>query len=166
MDHPPAALVGAGDGLTPPRPFGPSFGWRERCETRTVAAVKLRLFRDSIRFRVRRPDLEALCSAGCVEHVVRIGPEPADLFTYRLRVVALPDWSVARSGLGLTVDIPAEAVRRWTASAEVGLSHTAPWGVRVMVEKDFPCMEPRPGEGNEGTFPRPSGTLPACTAGA
>ncbi len=126
--------------------------------------VKLRLFKDSIRFRVRRPDVEELLSKGQIEHGVRIGPGQADLLTYRLRTVADGDHSVTRLGLGLEVRILETAARNWAESSAVGIGFTTPWGSRVLVEKDFPCLEPRPGEGNEGAFPRPAEVPPTCSA--
>ena len=126
--------------------------------------VKLRLFKDSIRFRVRRPDLAELLSKGSIEHGVRIGPGEADLLTYRLRTVPDGEHAVTPLGLGLEVRIPEAAARDWAESSAVGIGFTTPWGSRVLVEKDFPCLEPRPGEGNEGAFPRPVDVPPTCSA--
>jgi hypothetical protein len=128
--------------------------------------VKLRVFKDSIRFRIRRPDLDRLVSEGEVAHAVRTGPTEEHFLTYRLRKTDGTDPMLEPLPSGLCVHLPGVDVERWAAGPETGLEFRTPWGVRVLVEKDFPCMEPRVGEGNEGTFDRPITESAACKADA
>ncbi len=126
--------------------------------------MKLRFFGSSIRFRVRKQDIRMLVSDGFVEKSVRVGPMPEDVLAYRLEVIEDASWVLRPLSRGLAVCIPQALANQWADSAEVGLSFTAPWGVRVLIEKDFPCLEPSSGESDEGTFARPAGEPVQCTA--
>jgi hypothetical protein len=124
--------------------------------------MKLRLFNDSVRVRVRRPDVRTLMESGRVEHEVVVGPEAADRLTYSLALGNV--WRLEPHRAGLSVTIPREDAEAWADSGRIGLGFTAPWGTRVLVEKDFPCMEPRPDEADEGTYPRAVGMPGSCPA--
>ena len=128
--------------------------------------MKLRLFKDSVRFRVRRPDLDRLMSVGEVGHSVRTGPSDGDRLVYRLRKSDGDVPVLEPLSTGLCVQLPAVDVERWASGPETGIEFRTPWGVRVLVEKDFPCMEPRTDEGNEGTFDRPISESGTCNADA
>ncbi len=128
--------------------------------------MKLRLFKDSVRFRVRRPDLERLVSSGEVVHSVRTGADDAHRLEYRLVSADVPGPVLEPLPSGLCVRLPSADVGRWAAGPETGIEFRTPWGVRVLVEKDFPCMEPRIDEGNEGTFDRPISESGTCNADA
>ena len=128
--------------------------------------MKLRLFKDSVRFRVRRPDLDRLMSVGEVGHLVRTGPSEENRLVYLLRKSAGTIPTLDPLPSGLCVHLPAVEVERWAAGPETGIEFRTPWGVRVLVEKDFPCMEPRIDEGNEGTFERPLSASGTCNADA
>lgn len=126
--------------------------------------MKLRLFGDSVRVRVRKPDIQALVSDGFIEKSLRTGAGTADVFAYRLELVETPGWELRSLPRGISISIPQAVANQWAATETVGISFTAPWGVRVLIEKDFPCLEPRPGETEDGTFARPEGEPIRCTA--
>lgn len=124
--------------------------------------MKLRLYKESIRFRLRKPDVERLLGNGEVLHAVRTGPGPADILSYRIVAEGRPGAALEPEARGLTVRLPREQVHAWAGGPETGLRFQAPWGTVVLVEKDFPCMETRPDEGNEGTYERPSDEPSVC----
>jgi hypothetical protein len=126
--------------------------------------VKLRLFGETIRFRVRKPDIVALMAEGFVERSVRVGPAEGDVIAYRLELVEEATWDLRSLVRGLAVAIPNAVANRWAESDAVGISFTSEWGSRVVIEKDFPCLEPRPGETDEGSFARPKGEPVQCAA--
>ena len=51
--------------------------------------------------------------------------------------------------------LPEAAARVWSAGMEVGLYSEQSWGLTIAVEKDFKCLEPRPGEVDTDAFERP-----------
>ncbi|HEX8911594.1 MAG TPA: hypothetical protein VF796_04485 [Humisphaera sp.] len=129
--------------------------------------MKLRIKGDSIRLRVTQPELAALLNAGRAADAVRLGPRPQDRLTYALRT-ATDDGplrvehaaAVGGAGAEVTVVLPREAVRRWRRPDEVGIAGDVPLGdgtvLRVLVEKDFACLDARPEDQDAGTFPNPA----------
>ena len=127
--------------------------------------MKLRLVPDAVRLRLRRGDLTELLATGAVECSVQVGVLPAARLSYRLE---LSD-EIAAGELhpfsgGLCVRIPRPDAMVWSAGDEAGLCYQTPWGVRLLIEKDFACLELRPGESNYDTFNRPAATADVSPA--
>ena len=120
--------------------------------------VKLRLNEDSIRFRLRQSDVQALLVAGWAESSVALSGLALG-FGLRLRE---GEADVTLEGSRLTVFVPVADAQRWASAETVGLEYILRSGTRLLVEKDFACLEPRPGESNEGTFARPVSEPPSC----
>jgi hypothetical protein len=128
--------------------------------------MKVRLFRSSVRFRVRKPDLETLLRQGSLTERLVVDPASGAGIEFRLELAqGIDALELAAQKSGCAIRVPHAMAIAWAASSEVGLHGETAWGVRLIVEKDFACLEPRPGEANDGTFPRPSGPDAAqCSA--
>lgn len=116
-------------------------------------AVKIRLQRGSVRFRLRQGDVKSLVDSGRADEPVRLGGAE---FVSTLQLGEGPA-SLRLDGARLVASIPAADARPWAAGNEVGLYYTMPEGTRLLVEKDWACLEPAAGESNDGAFPRPDG---------
>lgn len=123
--------------------------------------MKIRLQTGSVRFRLRQSEVKNLIatghaveiltlSHGTLENLLELGDGPPE-------VILL--------GAGLVTRIPAVDVRRWAEGCDVGLRYTLPTGTQLLVEKDWACLEPTPGESNEDTFARP-GSAAALVPGS
>jgi hypothetical protein len=117
--------------------------------------VKLRILDDSIRLRLARAEVDLLAAVGEVSGTTRF-PGGAEL-TYRL---ASGDTFTADSADGVvTILIPAVDVAAWTSDDEqIGLYANLPTAggeLRIIVEKDFHCLIPRPGIDPADFFPNP-----------
>ena len=127
--------------------------------------MKLRLVPDAVRLRLRRSDLTELLASGAVERSVQVGVLPADRLSYRLELHdGISTGELHPLSGGFCVRIPRPDAVVWSAGGEAGLCYCTPWGVRLLIEKDFACLEPRPGESDHDTFNRPAGTVAACMA--
>ncbi len=120
--------------------------------------MKLRIRGDSIRLRLTQGDLATLVAHGTVSEDMRMTPETS--FQYRLsadRDAAAP--VVSMSGRMLEVRLPRAQVEHWANSNDVGIEALQPngngEGLRVLVEKDFPCLTARPNEDDSDAFPWP-----------
>jgi hypothetical protein len=121
--------------------------------------MKLRIRGNSIRLRLTQPEVGTLASGGAVEERTRF-PDGAVL---RYRLVS--DGAAGEPGATfqdgvLTVRLPTAAVGRWARETVVGLEHTTPLNgggeLRLLVEKDFECLNPTRGESDEGAYPNPA----------
>jgi len=122
--------------------------------------MKLRLHANSIRLRLSQSDVLSLNEQGVAESAIDFGLAGGK-FVYRL-VADENTASPAAEFFGneLVVRIPREKAIAWTNSDVVGLrgDQAADAGtvLRILVEKDFACVKPRPGEDDLDTFPNPA----------
>jgi hypothetical protein len=122
--------------------------------------MKLRLKGNSIRVRLDRRDIEGLIDQGRVDDGVRFGPGLS--FSYAVEVGLAPrdrpKVSYADGQLKISIDL--EDAEEWLASERVGFDHQQAVDggvVRVILEKDFACIDrPRGEEADDAyAFPNP-----------
>lgn len=120
--------------------------------------MKLRLRGDFLRLRLSRSEVAELLRLGALEEATAFGPTAAQRLVYAVRVsddVREPAASFADNRI--TVTLPGACTRTWAGSATVGLYAEAKHGLRIAVEKDFKCLEPRPLEDDSDAFDHPGG---------
>lgn len=122
--------------------------------------MKLRLNHDSIRFRLRQADVQKLLEDSRLESTVSLD---SCTFIYVLQLHDGPA-TAGLAGSRMIVCLPSVEARQWATTDQVGLNLTLATGTRLLVEKDFACLEPRTGETDEGTFPRPAAERSTCHA--
>ena len=123
--------------------------------------MKLRLKGDSIRVRLDRPDIERLNNEGRVDDAVRFGPGLA--FSYAVEVGPAPRGrpSASYAAGSLLIRIDPEDAEEWLGGDRLGFDHVQPvdgGAVRVLLEKDFACIDRPAGEEADDAyaFPNPS----------
>jgi hypothetical protein len=123
--------------------------------------MKLRLEGNSIRVRLDRRDIERLFEEGHVDDAVRFGPGLA--FSYAVETGPAPRERprVSYTDGCLTIQIDPVDVEEWLSGDRVGFDHlqdVEEGVVRVLVEKDFACIERPLGEEADDAyaFPNPS----------
>lgn len=121
--------------------------------------MKLRILDDSIRLRLSQSDVAELGRSGRVTAQTRFGIEGPAL-VYSLSVAGDAQSPRARlDGHTIDVELPAEVARQWVDTALVGVSSQQDIGegrsLTLLIEKDFKCAVPRPGEENYDGFENP-----------
>jgi hypothetical protein len=120
--------------------------------------MKLRLFENSLRFRLTPAEVAALVDRGQVSGETRFSAESGICYCLRAstsatRIVASFD------STKITVDIPAVAAGEWARGEEVGLSGEQSAGngsvLRISIEKDFECIEAAKNEAGIEFYPNP-----------
>jgi hypothetical protein len=121
--------------------------------------MKLRLQANSVRFRLKRGEVDQLAQAGCVEEKVIIGSGPENVFHYVLEsshAVSAPQIHLTKNGI--QVQLPMKMVGQWATGDEVGIEADLAPGhgakLQVLIEKDFACLNGSE-EQNADTFPNP-----------
>ena len=117
--------------------------------------MKLRLKGNSIRVRLDRRDIEGLIDRGKIDDAVRFGPGLA--FSYAVEVGAAPRERPKASYVDgcLTIRIDSEDAEEWLVSDRVGFDHEQAvdgGGVRVILEKDFACIDRPLGEEEDDAY--------------
>ena len=123
--------------------------------------MKLRIRGNSIRVRMGEREVAELAKDGRVSDSIQFSVSPPTSLAYT--VVTAPDEKeiTARfAGTEITVTVPSGAAKEWANSEQVGLSREQPTGsglsLAILIEKDFRCLTPRPGEDQSDSFPNPA----------
>ena len=121
--------------------------------------MKLRVRGNSLRLRLGQGEVRRLVEEGFVEDRTEFGPRtPA--FVYVLRVSDGTGIAATFEGGRITVSVPRAVARQWAAGGQVGLEGSQPAGgepLRILIEKDFECLDAAPGESQDDAFPNPRG---------
>lgn len=125
--------------------------------------MKLRIRGDSLRLRLTRPEVAALLASGTVGEQMRLSGNVH--FEYRLTSDArVPGPRAAMEQGVLVVRVPRGVAEDWAKSETVGIEarqdNGAEEGLLILIEKDFPCLTPRPHEDDSDAFDRPAGSEP------
>jgi len=125
--------------------------------------MKLRFEKNSVRFRLRKSDVEQLIHQGFIIDSVAF---PATTFTYELHIS-----DVVRDPVATIVDnklianLPVGLATEWINTEEVGIYHVMHLSndqtLEIVVEKDFPCKHD-PEEVKKDTFTELAGKNEIC----
>ncbi|ALI98027.1 DUF7009 family protein [Rufibacter tibetensis] len=121
--------------------------------------MKIRILGNSLRFRLRQPEVSSFRQTGVVTEVTQFGPEPSQKLSFILAVSSDPELSVSFEAGTTTVHVPKQLAEEWTSTDQVGFDGTVNTGqgqkIEVLVEKDFVCLD-RPEEEQIGAYPNPN----------
>jgi len=130
-----------------------------KCDYLFLNQVKLRLQYNSIRFRLKRNEVEQLARTGRLEEKICLGAGGDEIFRYILESTsAVSTTRAVLTPRAVTVQVPPEALTRWASSDQIGIegeqtvAHQA--NLRILIEKDFACVDGTDEE-NADTFPNP-----------
>jgi hypothetical protein len=120
--------------------------------------MKLRLYRNSIRFRLGRDEVEQLHSKGSLSESTPIAPGVE--LTYCLRTGTGAGARVTLESNQLCVELPKAVVADWATSEQVQITAEQETGpeqsLKILVEKDFECLNPGMSESSANPFPNPN----------
>ena len=122
--------------------------------------MKLRIHGDSLRFRLTQGEVSRLFAGDSVSESVHFSSAAGGMLSYSLQTGGSASQITARFSDGeLRVDLPIALVGSWANTDQVGIEYAQPTGggrkLRIVVEKDFRCLQPRPEEDERDNFPHP-----------
>lgn len=120
--------------------------------------MKLRVLDNSIRLRLTRPEVARLRQDGLVRGKVSfVGSNAFEYILEASPATVKPEAHISSNVL--TVRIPVADIERWADSEQVSIASEQMLDggeqLQILVEKDFACLEPRPGEDEAEMFPHP-----------
>lgn len=116
--------------------------------------MKLRIRGNSIRLRLTRSEVDDFGANGKVEETVDFGSGETK-FKYVLEAADTQNVSAEFAGDTIRVLVPNDRARDWVSSEQVGIESAEGSSLRVLVEKDFACLQERAGESDDDAFPNP-----------
>ena len=123
--------------------------------------MKLRLRNNSIRLRLTQTEIAQLQETGIVEEVIDFGSAAELQFVYGIEISPMISEIEGRLEKNrITISIPKRQADTWISTDQVGFEKEQPFGgdktLRILIEKDFACLEPRSGTEYADTFPHPA----------
>jgi|SRR5687767_12134428 hypothetical protein len=116
--------------------------------------MKLRLRGNSIRLRLTQSEVSRFRAEGKIEERVRFGDNEPD-FVYALEIGPGNSPAAKFEGGAMRVFISEKHARGWIESEQNAIESPEGISPRVLIEKDFACLEIRPGENDKDAFPTP-----------
>lgn len=138
------------------------------CNTRIrncSTPMKLRIRGNSLRFRLTQGEVTRLLAEGKISESVQFSPSFEDKLTYSLETCTnASKVSASLCGAEVNITIPANEAAQWANTSRVGIEQTQFIGMetdlRITIEKDFRCLQPRLEEDESDNYPNPEST--AC----
>ncbi|RYX81672.1 hypothetical protein EON83_23030 [bacterium] len=119
--------------------------------------MKLRIRNNSLRFRLDQKDMEALLHDGQVESHTQFAPG-IQLLICVARCHQTPLLAATCEAQKITLYVRDDDALEWMQNTETGFStmqSTGEGNLRLLLEKDYPCLVEREGESDEHAFAWP-----------
>ncbi len=122
--------------------------------------MKLRILGDSLRLRLSQSEVKQFGETARVEQSIRFGP--GSMMTYAIEHdSAAKQVRASFEGSTVTVRMPSSVAQAWASTDEVSINGEQPLEgssrLTLLIEKDFKCAIPRPGEEDYDGFEHPTG---------
>jgi hypothetical protein len=122
--------------------------------------MKLRIKGNSIRLRLGQSEVLRLVIDGRVEESTTFGPSIEQRFGYALWMSGEESGvSASFADRRMIVRVPAKVIHQWMTTDQVSIHAIQRSGedaeLRILIEKDFECIEASSGESQEDAFPHP-----------
>ncbi|HTM91569.1 MAG TPA: hypothetical protein VL095_04070 [Flavisolibacter sp.] len=121
--------------------------------------MKIRIQGNSIRYRLRQPEVENFKRYGSVTEVIQLGKESTDQLRFILQKSPGNEITVQFENATTTIHVPQPMADTWTDSDLVGFDAISEIyngdGLQVLIEKDFKCLDGSD-EDNIDAYPNPA----------
>ncbi len=124
--------------------------------------MKIRIKGNSLRFRLLRGEVSRFGEIGRVAETIQFGASPLEKLIYSLETNSDAQTIEARfADNEITVTIPEATARNWVDSDLITLESSQPIEaesvLKILIEKDFVCLDRKDDPDNADAFPHPTG---------
>ncbi len=120
--------------------------------------MKIRIKDNSIRYRLTKSEVDQLAGKGEVTGRTEFAPG-SPVFYYRILSADVSEIVAKFDQKGITLNVPKDQTRAWAASDNVGMEQYQDIddeaSLRILIEKDFTCLQVRKEEDESDHFPNP-----------
>jgi len=121
--------------------------------------MKIRIKGNSLRLRLTQSEVQQLHQEGFVEEKIMFGIDPTEHLRYKIAKSKNIVINVSYKPNEITVTVPENMLATWASTNLVGLEHQIKLEgeerLSILIEKDFKCLQERPGEDESDMFPNP-----------
>jgi uncharacterized protein DUF7009 len=134
-------------------------GLTERNNIYSNRFMKIRIQGNSIRYRLKEPEVARFSKTGSVTESIQFGVMDGEQLCFVLQRSSVDELTVQHSHKTITIYVPLQIAQRWTDSDLVGFDAIISTGngksLNILVEKDFKCLDGSE-EDNVGAYPNPA----------
>jgi hypothetical protein len=120
--------------------------------------MKIRITRNSIRFRLLKPEVLQFEKTGWVVEAIAFGPGAQDQLEFSLKKLDGDQITLEKGRSSIMLGVPLLLADEWTTTEKVGMEGSVETHeghrIFVLIEKDFACLNAEEAD-NEGTYPNP-----------
>jgi hypothetical protein len=121
--------------------------------------MKLRIRGNSLRLRLTKTEVARFAETGAIEDMIEFGFAPHQNLHYALKKSDSENVHATFEENRICVLLPHEKAENWTNSDQNGFEAEQIVGedkrLRILIEKDYACLEERPFEDESDAFPHP-----------
>ena len=122
--------------------------------------MKLRIKGNSIRLRLGKSEVLRLASDETVEESTAFGPSNEQRLSYALCTSReASSVSASFAGQRIVISVPRSLIQKWVSTDQVSIQASQRTGndrdLRILIEKDFECIDTPADESQEDAFPNP-----------
>ena len=121
--------------------------------------MKLRVRNNSIRLRLTQTEVAAFAESGAVEEAIEFGLTADKSLIYRVERAAVETVRADFADGKITISVPASLAENWAVTNQIGIKTEQDLGngkmLKILIEKDFACLEPRASEDESDAFSHP-----------
>jgi hypothetical protein len=119
--------------------------------------MKIRILGNTIRYRLKMHETEAVWKEGVIEEVLSFGDNENEALRFQL-LKGEDRFSIEQKGMIISVSIPGALVEKWVTTELIGFSERLMTSggklIDILIEKDFACLDGEREE-EEGSYPNP-----------
>ena len=131
----------------------------ERNDIYSIVFMKIRIQGNSIRYRLKEPEVADFKKYGRVTETIQLGDEETEQLRFVLLRSSVNMVTVQQADKTSTILVPEQMAQHWTDTDLVGFDAIIEIGrgkgLKVLVEKDFKCLDGSE-EDNIGAYPNPA----------
>ncbi|HUQ66949.1 MAG TPA: hypothetical protein VM101_12385 [Flavitalea sp.] len=121
--------------------------------------MKIRIQGNSIRYRLREPEVQNFKNHNSVTEIIQFGTHTSQKLRFVIQKSSCKHVSVDHADQTTTIHVPEAIANNWTDTDLVGfdaiIAITDGETLKVLVEKDFKCLDGSI-EDNVGAYPNPA----------
>lgn len=109
--------------------------------------------------RLTQTEVAAFAETGAVEETIEFDLTANKKLVYRVEQAAVETVRADFADGKITISVPASQAENWAETNQIGIKTEQDLGggkaLKILIEKDFACLELREGEDENDAFPHP-----------
>jgi hypothetical protein len=120
--------------------------------------MKVRIKGNSIRFRLKEPEVNSFGEAGIITESIQFAPGEMKMLKFTIEKYSGKEFKSVFENNEIKINVPDLIADQWMKTSQVSINEKIllkdDLTLTLLIEKDFACLD-RSSDDNEGTYPNP-----------